>query len=267
MEPHRSAALRAIALLAPLAIGAVLLLLHGPIPQESSYHRFADRSVLAGIPHAGDVLSNAAFLAAGIAGLVFLAGARGRDAVPDRRERGAYAVFFLGVLFTAFGSAWYHLAPDTGRLFWDRLPMAVAFLGLFDAVLAERVSPRLAAGLLWPLLAVGAGSVVYWRFTEQAGRGDLRPYALVQYYAVAAIALLLLLYPAREAGAGLLWAAAGGYALAKVFELTDQPILDATGFISGHTLKHVAAGAASALVVWMLARRRSRPSLLPEPAS
>ncbi len=260
MRPPAGPTLRAVVLLAPLVLGVLILLVHGPIAQDPAYHRFADRSVVAGIPHAGDVLSNAAFLLAGAAGLAFLGTSRARSAFRDPRERTPYALFFLGILGTAFGSAWYHLAPDTGRLFWDRLPMAVAFLALAAAVLADRVSVDLSARILWPLLALGAASVVYWRLTEQAGRGDLRPYALVQYDTVAAIALVLLLYPARQTGGGLLWAAAGGYALAKVFELADEPILRATGAVSGHTLKHVAAGLASGCVLWMLARRKPLPA-------
>ena len=31
------------------------------------------------------------------------------------------------MLLTAVGSSYYHLAPDNERLFWDRLPMTIAF--------------------------------------------------------------------------------------------------------------------------------------------
>jgi len=251
--------LRRIAILAPVALGGLVLLLHGPLADDPAYHRFADESTVAGIPYAGDVLSNAAFLLAGGAGLLVLATRRSIQAFGDPRERLPYALFFLGILFTALGSTWYHLAPDTDRLFWDRLPMSIAFMALFAAVLADRVSPVLSHRWLWPLIAAGVGGVVYWRLTEQAGRGDLRPYALVQYATIFAIALILALYPARHTQAGLLWAAAGGYVIAKVFELTDRPVLEATGFVSGHTLKHIAAGLATGLVVWMIARRRPLP--------
>jgi hypothetical protein len=248
--------LRPLALIAPLAVGGLILLVHGPISQDAVYHRFADESVLEGVPHAGDVLSNVAFLLAGSAGLLYLARDRSRRGLADPRERRPYALFFFGILLTAFGSAWYHLAPDTDRLFWDRLPMAIAFMALFAAVLADRVSPALVSRLLWPLIALGAASVLYWRLTEQWGRGDLRPYALVQYYAIVAIALILLLYPARHTRSGMLWAAAGGYVLAKIFELCDEPVLRATGFVSGHTLKHITAGLATGFILWMLVLRR-----------
>jgi hypothetical protein len=38
------------------------------------------------------------------------------------------------------------------------------------------------------------------------------------------------------------------YALAKAAELGDRAILDALGFMSGHTLKHLLAAAAGALI-------------------
>jgi len=229
---------------------------HGPIPQDPRYDLFADTRTMLGIPNAADVLSNVAFLFAGAAGLLFLSMNRSATAFRESRERLPYFFFFVGVCLTAFGSAWYHLAPDHTRLVWDRLPMTVAFLSLFAAFLAERVRPDLARRLLAPLLIGGIASVLYWRFTEQAGGGDLRPYALVQYYPVVALGLLLLLYPARFTLGGVMWGVGGFYALAKAFELADAPILRATGFVSGHTLKHLAAAAAAGLVLLMLARRR-----------
>ncbi len=256
MSPIGSRRARAFAVLAPGVAGAVVLLLHGPIPQDPDYHRFADQRVLPGIRHAGDVLSNIAFVLAGALGLALLTGGRLARAFADGRERLPYLLFFAGVFLTGFGSAYYHLAPDSERLFWDRLPMTLAFLSLLSAVIAERVSPRLSSRLLWPLLALGAASVIYWRVTEEAGKGDLRPYALVQYYPALAIVLLLLLYPPRYTHSGLFWAVAGGYALAKLCELLDSPILQLTGLVSGHTLKHLFAALTAVVVLWMLRLRR-----------
>src|SRR5262249_47578322 len=99
-------------------------------------------------------------------------------------------------------------------------------------------------------------SVFYWRITEHAGKGDLRPYALVQYYPILALGLVLILYPARYSHGSVLWGVGALYALAKAFELADEPIFRATGFVSGHTLKHLVAGAAAGLVLLMLARRK-----------
>ena len=256
MRPWLSRHWREIVLLSPAFAGAIVLAMHGPIPQDPRYDLFADTRTMLGIPNAADILSNLAFLIVGTAGLLFLTTDRSRAAFRESRERLPYFFFFAGVGLTAFGSAWYHLAPDHTRLVWDRLPMTVSFLSLFAAFLAERVRPDLSRKLLAPLLLGGIASVLYWRFTEQAGAGDLRPYALVQYYPVVALGLLLLLYPARYTLGGVLWGVGGLYGLAKVFELADEKILRSTEFVSGHTLKHLAAAASAGLVLFMLARRR-----------
>src|SRR6266516_3730666 len=49
------------------------------IPQDPGYHLFADQRQWLGIPHAADVLSNAAFVLVGLYGIARLA-ARGRAA-------------------------------------------------------------------------------------------------------------------------------------------------------------------------------------------
>src|SRR5579859_2269756 len=100
-----------IALAGTILIAALL----GPrIPQAQSYHRFADQRTLLAIPRFFDVVSNIGFLIIGVWGTVFVlnedpgAGA----AFLTRKERWPYLCFFLGVLLTAFGSAYYHYAPD-----------------------------------------------------------------------------------------------------------------------------------------------------------
>jgi hypothetical protein len=48
------------------------------------------------------------------------------------------------------------------------------------------------------------------------------------------------------------------YILAKLAEVLDHEIANAFGFVTGHTLKHLIATAATAAVVWGLIRRFSR---------
>jgi hypothetical protein len=240
----------------PVLIAAAVLALHGPIPQDPEYHRFADTRALAGIPNAGDVLSNLALVAAGALGLGVLARCARDERPSHRRARIPYFIFFAGVLLAGFGSAYYHWAPDNQRLFWDRLPMTLAFTSLFVAVIDERGSSVWASRLLIPLLVLGAFSVSYWRSTEEAGRGDLRLYVLVQYGLILSMGLALLLFPSRsESSISFVWVVAA-YALAKICELADGPIFRMTGWVSGHTLKHLFAGVAAGLVAGMLASRR-----------
>lgn len=242
-----------------LAVVAVVALFTRPaIPQLPEYHTFADRRAWWGVPNFLDVASNVFFLGTGIAGLRFLADRRNTAiAFAAPAERTPYLVFFVGVLGTAFGSSWFHLRPDNASLVWDRLPMTLGFMGFFCAMIGERISREAARRLLWPLVAYGVASVGYWRWTELVGAGDLRPYALVQFFPLLAVPLMLVLFPARYSGAGWLVACLLLYALAKLLELADQPVFDRLG-VSGHTLKHLAAAAATWAVLRMLQTRVGR---------
>lgn len=239
---------------------AVVLLLFGgaamvpPIAQDDRHTMMDQRSII-GVPNGMDVLSNLLFLAVGGAGLAATVERRGRAPFRDRWTRWPYRALFAGVVLTTFGSSWYHLAPSTARVVWDRLPMTIAFTGLLTAVIAERVDPRLGRVLFAPLLAAGAGSVVYWYATQLAGHGDLRAYAVVQFGSLTLVLLVLALYRSRERGSAWLGIGLALYGLAKLFELSDGPIYHALGIVSGHTLKHVAAAAAVGCVVAMLRGR------------
>jgi hypothetical protein len=241
-------------LLLAVVIGAAALLAKRT-PQPLSYHQFADRRSWLGVPNFGDVASNILFLAAGLWGLLFLGWESSRQRFIEARERWTYFLMFFGLLLTAFGSAYYHLAPDNARLVWDRLPMTLVFMPLVAALIAERVNVTLGLWLLPILIAVGVGSVLQWHFSEQQGAGDLRFYAAVQLYALLALLAALLLPPRYSRGSDLL-VVAGLYVLAKVSETADRPIFSWGHLMSGHTLKHLAAGAAGFSILRMLERRR-----------
>lgn len=226
-----------------------------PVPQDPAYHRFADARPFLGVPNALNVLSNVPFLLAGGAGLWLVLGGAGRAAFVDGRERWPWAVFFAGLGLTGFGSAWYHLDPGNVRLVWDRLPMTVAFMGLFAAMIGERIGTRAGLALLGPLLVAGAGSVLWWYAGEQQGRGDLRAYGLVQFFPMLAIPLLAWLFPARYTHGGYWGLAVLIYAVAKALELADAHVLALGGVVSGHALKHLGAALAGGVFCRMLARR------------
>jgi len=224
--------------------------------QPLSYHQFADCRAWFGVANFLNVLSNAPFLVAGAWGLALIFNGRGN--FPDAREQLPYLVFFLGALLTCFGSAWYHWAPDNARLVWDRLPMTLGFAGLVSAALAERLDARLGRLALWPLLALGVLTVLYWYGTERAGAGNLIPYAAYQAWSIVLIVGLLLLYPARRYTHGrfLAWAAVW-YGLAKIFETYDLTVYRLTGAtLSGHTIKHLLAAIGVFAIVWQLRLRR-----------
>jgi hypothetical protein len=233
-----------------------LVLVMGRRAQDPLYHRMADTTTLLGTPNFWNVVSNIPFALAGAAGLVLVF--RRRTVFVHAWDRWPYAALFIGAFLTCLGSAYYHLAPDNRTLVWDRLPMTIGFMGLLTALISERVSLTAAQRLFVPLLVLGAASVTYWHHTEQQGIGDLRPYAAVQYGSLAAIVLILCLYPSKAPGDGFLWSGLALYALAKVFENWDLAIYRFLGgTVSGHTLKHLAAAAGIGCLVVMIARRQS----------
>jgi len=250
--PPSRGRLALLGLLALLAVAAAALAPR--LAQDPEYHLFADTHPLGPLANAANVLSNLAFVAAGLVGLIGLL--RGRAHLADRRERAPWLAFFAAVTLIAPLSAGYHLAPTNDTLLGDRLPMAAAFAALLVAVLAERVAAS-AARLLWPLVVAALGTVVYWWATERLGTGDLRPYVVAQFLPMIAVPLTVALYPERYDRGGGWIAGAALYGLAKVAELCDAAILDATGLVGGHALKHLLAAGAVGIFAWMLLHRRT----------
>lgn len=224
------------------------------IPQDPAYHEFSDTRRLLGVANFWNVASNLPFLVVGAAGLVYVHRYSNEVCVSELET--AYRVFFAGVLLTAFGSAYYHLAPANETLVWDRLPMTIGFSALITIIIAEFVSPHAARRLLLPLLIVGFASVEYWVWTEARGVGDLRPYAIVQFLPMLLIPVVLLSFRPAIGKARYFWWMLLWYALAKFFEFYDGAIFGLGLLISGHSIKHVAAAMTPAVLLYSLAQRR-----------
>ena len=221
------------------AVSLIGLLFVPPIPQPQSYHQFADQRTLFGVPHFWNVVSNLPFILVGALGLA--------------RVRGdlSTGVFFLGVFLTGFGSSYYHWHPDDAGLFWDRLPMSIAFMAILSNAIEERVDARLGRALLWPLVALGIVSLLIWlRF------GDLRLYAWVQFFPCVVLPLLFWLFPPKYTGTWYWFAAAGWYVLAKLLEYFDAAIYAVGHVMGGHALKHVAAACACYAILRAFETRR-----------
>ena len=242
-----------IAVLGAAAVVAMVFV--PPIAQDPAYHDFADRRRMLGLPNTLDVVSNAGFVVVGILGLLFL---RRPGAPRSRYERRASAVLFAGLLVTAAGSVYYHWAPDDATLFWDRLPMTLLFMSMFALVLGDRIGERAGERWLVPLLVAGAASIVYWRWT-----GDLRFYAVIQFFPFLAVLLLLALFPPRYDRSADWVVLIGWYALAKVCEVLDRPVFALGGWVSGHSLKHLTAALAAWWLLRMLQLRRPLDPVAP----
>lgn len=157
--------LRHLPTLSALVLCAALLL-HGPVAQFADYHAFADQESLFGIPHAGDVLSNLCFAAVAL-WAVFCMGWR-------LWEQPGWMLFVVGLMLTAIGSSYYHLEPGNARLLWDRLPIALTCAGLLAATRAMYVRPDHEARDTLLLASCAVASVLWWRWTDLQGHGDLR---------------------------------------------------------------------------------------------
>jgi Ceramidase len=228
-----------VVLLGVMSASLAGLLLLPPIPQDQSYHQFADQRAIFGVPNFWNVVSNLPLLAVGAAGLWRF------------RNDPATIVLFLGIFLTGTGSSYYHWNPNDRTLFWDRLPMTLAFAAILALVVAERVNARAGAILLWPALAIGLFSLLLWLWTD-----DLRLYFWVQFFPGLALLLLFLMCSPKYTGTYYWIIAAGLYALAKVFEFSDHAIFSAGYLLSGHTLKHLSAAAACFAILRYFEARR-----------
>ena len=90
------------------------------MPQEQPDHHFADKRQL---------LSIAIVLGA-------------HTCFEQRAEHWPGIVFFLGLMLSTVGSCCDHLGANDESLFWDRLPMIIAFMGLLRPQIVERALPR-----------------------------------------------------------------------------------------------------------------------------
>ncbi len=221
------------------AVSLATLPLLPPIPQPQAYHQFADQQAMFGVPNFWNVISNLPFVLIGAWGVW--------------RVRGdlSASIFFWGVLLTGFGSSYYHWNPNDAGLFWDRLPMSIAFMAILANVIGERINARAGAALLWPLVALGVVSLLLWRQTD-----DLRLYAWVQFFPCITLPLIFLIFPPRFSSTGYCLAAAGFNLLAKRLEHFDAAIFTALRVISGHSLKHLAAACACYSILRAFETRR-----------
>lgn len=236
---------REISIVVVVALSLLAIVVAGPIAQSPGYNDFADTRAIAGIPNFANVVSNIFFLVFGFIGLLFSVGPRRSGASRS------WTVFFIGVTLVSVGSGYYHADPQDARLLWDRLPMTVAFMGLFSALLDEHIKPGLERSLLLPALLVGIASVIWWAVT-----GDLRFYVWVQLAPFLTILCAVAMFPPKFTHRAYLLYGLGTYGLAKIAELYDEQLYALTSqSISGHSVKHVLASVSAVFIFVMLKQR------------
>jgi hypothetical protein len=218
-----------------------------PISQDSAYHHFADQRSIFGVSNFYNVITNLPFLIIGVIGFIYFL-----KLDQNRFSSIAHLTLFIGVIGIGIGSAWYHYRPTNDALVWDRIPMTVTFMSYFSIILSRYVNFKVGRLLLFPLLIVGVFSVFYWHLTEQYGSGDLRLYALVQFYPMLCIPLILVIYPASKSVRIKIVSVILVYVIAKLAEHGDEVIYNFHHILSGHSLKHLLASASIWLIVLTL---------------
>lgn len=227
----------AISVISFLCIVGVMLL--DPIAQDIEYHQFKDQATLFYIPNFWNVVTNLPFLFVGLYGLYSILYSQKIKLIPELKI--AYLLFFSSVSLVAFGSGYYHLSPDNDSLVWDRLPMTFAFMAFLSIMFAEFISLRLGQRLLWPLIAFGVFSVLYWHYSEGMGEGDLRFYILVQFLTILLIPVILFLFRSRFTNVSGYGYLLGAYIVAKLSEYLDVVVDNNLMLLSGHSMKHLFA--------------------------
>jgi len=212
--------------------GVLITFCFPPIKQNTNYHAFADCINIHGISNFSNVISNFPFISFGLIGLYLIA--------PKKIKFKLYYYFlFISLIGTGIGSMYYHINPNNSTLFWDRLPMTIAFMSVLTILISQYIDEIVGKKLFWWLIGFGFSSVIYWKVSTHFGYEDLRPYIIVQFLPLILVPLILILYPGKEKKYS--WAVILIYVAAKIFEIADEKIFSSLHFISGHTLKHLVA--------------------------
>lgn len=225
------------AILGIILLGIVGFILFGkPIPQDIDYHNFSKDEDILSIENFWNVLSNVIFAFAGVYGLLKL---------KHEQFKIQLSIFYLGVVLVAFGSAYYHFAPNNETLIWDRLPMTLAFMALLSAVISEFHNNRLGKILLLPLLLIGLYSILNWIWFD-----DLKLYIAVQFFPILFILTSIIGFKKNQSTKPY-WVLTAAYFIAKLFEHFDQEIGDLLINIGGHPFKHLSAGVGIILFAYL----------------
>jgi hypothetical protein len=235
-------------------LAVTFLLVSNPIPQKNEYHIFSDTKEILSVPNTIIVVSNLPFLIVGLLGLYELSNENNLNIINQNKL--AYYIFFAGTALVGLGSGYYHLWPDNQTLAWDRVPMTITIMALFSIVISEFISVEYGRKLLIPLILFGLFSVLYWYISELNGKGDLRFYAVVQFFPMLAIPIIITFFTSKFTLVSAYWWLLAAYLLAKVFEHFDTQIHEILTVVGGHSIKHLSAAVGIYVLLVSFRRRR-----------
>lgn len=204
-----------------------MLIFLPPLSQSQAYHNFIDNHLYFGIPNFHNVTSNIPFLIFALLGL--------SNYKKHEEKNLAWLLFLIGVLLVAPGSAYYHYHPNNDTLFWDRLPMTIAFMGIVSYAISEQFNINHKNIFTLALVLFGIITVIFWKISD-----DLRPYYWVQLSAITILFYLSLAFKGSRLKPKYIFMALVFYLLAKFFELRDELTMNLFSY-SGHSIKHILA--------------------------
>lgn len=250
---HNQSKIKALVIVAMLIIVSTCMMPR--FSQSIQYHNFADKRSLFNVSNFFDVVSNFPILLVGVLGLRGII--KNQFKYLSIQEKKLWMIFFGAVIFVSIFSAYYHLEPNNWRLTFDRLAISVVVMSFLSLIIYERVDQNLAVKLAPYLIFSGILSVIYWIFSENLDRGDLRFYALIQLGSVFIVLFIFALFPSKYKQQHCLYLAITCFALSKFSEGYDNEIFRfSCGWISGHSLKHFLSALSLYLVYFYLLKRK-----------
>jgi len=234
------------------------------------------------IPNFFDVVSNVIFAVVGFIGFLECVILLPTKILMSGSEKTSWYLFFIGFFLVSVGSAYYHWRPNNWTLVWDRLPMTFVFMAMYyisqQLFLPESeisLFGNLFVGglsmLIWYFsLYLNKGEINkvqinYLGNNDGTGltrpeaqklinqvkprlRDQLLPYYVVQFYPLIVQLYMLINWPSSaELKIYYVLPPFILYLIAKILEgadLVSDKFYKQTlkGVISGHSLKHLAAG-------------------------
>jgi hypothetical protein len=236
----------------------IVAALTGPIHQPPNYHHFSDTRSFYRIPNFINIVSNIPLILAGCYWLYWVVHHRLniRKFFFHQYEYRIYVLFFLAVILTGIGFAYYYYTPCNSTLFWARLPASIAMMTILAAIIAERVHLRTGLYFCIPLVLFGMASVFYWYILKVQNQGDLRWYGVVCFLPGALIPLILYFYPTNPKSINYPISATLTLGLAQWMDIKDEALYQLTNqTISGQSLSRIFLGVAAFLVGAYLSHR------------
>lgn len=248
----------ALVMLASMSLATMMgLLAWGPIRLSEQVHQYADDRVWLGIAGGANVWVNLSMFVVG--GWGWYATRTSHWPVQLRRP---WQLFQACAVVSAMAAALYHARPGDTLFVLTHVTTASGFMMLTLGLLAERVHSSFGSPLSCVLVLVIAGlmggAMLLGGSRDDAL--DMRPLLLLEIIPVLVIPAGALSLPGRSTRLLDWMVVLTLYALAKLLESADALVLQASGWISGHTLMHLALTGAVGWMAYCAVRARAAAS-------